>query len=311
MGKLKTQRPFQNRARLAHSQLVLEQAPHFNLLRNGENKGLFLGIFLLLAFVFPGGGGRAFALSLDDLVGPERAAALLSGERPQEIQLGEPRFRLLPRHDGTRRIVEDTRAELGPGIMVETLSLYKKPAGAEKPSWSESEWAGLYNRILALSTLTGLEYYSPSRKAMRTFYKNSTVVANPSTKTAVADPFFRFPQHKLTIFARQEDLTFGDNIYQYDYYSFQDALIFVQRNLTPLDYLIFTAVRENNLRVAVTVLDAGEHLLVYAVSLAKAISLPGMSGRISNSFSARAEAMLKWFEGQADRAFADSKSRED
>jgi hypothetical protein len=280
---------------------------YFDFFGIGKNKSRFFGISLLMAFVFFGGSGQALALSLEDLVGPEQAAVLLSGERPQEIQFGEPQFRLLPRHDGTRRIAEDTRAEFDPGIMVETLSLYKKPAGAEKPSWNEAEWVSLYNRILALSTLTGLEYYSPSRKAMRTFYKNSTVIADPSAKTALADPFFRFPQHKLTIFARQEDLTFGDNIYQYDYYSFQDALIFVQRNLTPLGYLIFTAVRENNLRVAVTVLDAGEHLLVYAVSLAKAVSLPGMNGRISNSFSARAEAMLKWFEGQADKAFADSK----
>jgi hypothetical protein len=277
-----------------------------NVLKAGKNKSRFFEILLLLVFMFSGG-GRASALSLEDLVGPERAAVLLSGERPQEIQFKEPRFRLLPRHAGLEQIVEDARAELGPGIMVETLSLYEKPEGAEKPSWNEAEWVSLYNHILALSTLTGLEYYSPSRKAMRTFYKNSVVIADPSTRTTLPDPFFRFPQSKHTIFARQQDLTFGDNVYQYDYYAFQDALIFVQRNLTPLSYLFFTAVRENNLRVAVTVLDAEEHLLVYAVSMAKAISLPGISGRISNSFSARAEAMLKWFEDQADKAFAASK----
>jgi hypothetical protein len=188
--------------------------------------------------------------------------------------------------------------------MVETLSLYKKPAAAERPLWSEAEQISIYNGILALSTLTGLQYYSASRKTMRTFYENSYVIADPSSKTAVPDPAFLIPPSRLTIFARQKDLTFGDNTYQYDYYSFPGALILVQENLSSLNYGIITAVGKNRLRSVLAVIDAGEYLLVYAVSMAKAASLPGMKERIGNSFSTRAEAMLKWFEAQAERAFA-------
>ena len=275
------------------------------------NAGRFFETLLLLVFVTFPGAGRLFADSrldpmLEDLLGPVQAAALISGERPAEIQFREPRLRLLPRHGPAAGIIEKAREDLDPGIMVETLYLYKKPAAASRPLWNEAERLRLYNGLLALSTLTGLQYYSASRKTMRTFYENSYVIADPSAKTAVPDPVFQIAPSRLTIFARQKDLTFGDNIYQYDYYSFPGAQILVQENLSSLNYGIITAVGKNRLRSVMAVIDAGEYLLVYAVSMARAASLPGMKERIGNSFSNRAEAMLKWFEGQADNAFADS-----
>jgi hypothetical protein len=272
----------------------------------GGNAGRVFGTLLLLVLAAFSGAGRLFAVSLEDLVSPGQAAALISGERPAEIQFKEPRFRLLPRHGPAGEIIGGARESLDPGIMVETLSLYKKPAAAGRSPWTEAERLRLYNGILALSTLTGLQYYSASRKTMRTFYESSCVIDDPSAKTAVPDPVFRISNSRLTIFARQKDLTFGDNVYQYDYYSFPDALILVQENLTSLKYGIITAVGQNRLRSVMAVIDAGEYLVVYAVSMAKAASLPGMKERIGNSFSNRAEAMLKWFEGRADSAFADS-----
>ncbi|MDR2785605.1 MAG: hypothetical protein LBB83_06795 [Treponema sp.] len=269
------------------------------------NAGRVFGTLLLLALATFPCAGRLFAVSLEDLLGPGQAAALISGERPSEIQFKNPRLLLLPRHGPVRAVIEDARGSLDPGIMVETLYLYKKPAAAARPLWTEAERLGLYNGILALSTLTGLQYYSASRKTMRTFYESSHVIDDPSAKTAAPDPVFQIPRDRLTIFARQKDMTFGDNTYQYDYYSFPDALILVQENLSSLNYGIITAVGKNKLRSVMAVIDAGEYLLVYAVSMAKAASLPGMKERIGNSFSNRAEAMLKWFEGQAGRAFVE------
>jgi hypothetical protein len=276
-----------------------------NSSNGGKNAGGVLTLIFLLVFAVSPGTGRLSADPLEDMIGGELAAALISGERPAEIQFKDPRFRLLPGYGPAREIIEGARESLDPGIMVETLSLYKKPAGAERPLWSEAERLRLYNGILALSTLTGLQYYSASRKTMRTFYENSYVIADPSAREAIPNPVFQIIPPRLKIFARQKDLTFGDNTYQYDYYSFPGALILVQENLGSLNYGIITAVGKNKLRSAMVIVDAGEYLLVYAVSMAKAASLPGMKERIGNSFSNRAEAMLRWFEAQADRAFAD------
>jgi hypothetical protein len=202
--------------------------------------------------------------------------------------------------------VDGIQAELEPGLFVESLYRYEKPAGADGSTarrWTEDERLRLYNEVLALSSLTGIQYYSASRKTMRTFYEYSRVIDGPDTKRTLPDPVFSAVPGELRIYARQKDLTFGDNIYQYDYLTGDDSLIFVQRNLTAMNAGIIPAVGKNRLRSVVAVIDAGDALLIYAASMARAVSLPGMGERIGNSFTNRAEAILQWFAGRADRAF--------
>jgi hypothetical protein len=249
---------------------------------------------------------------LEELAGPERAAALLAGETITEVQLKEPRPVLIPRHPGLRRLVDGLMGELGPGLFAETLYRYEKPAGASGGASAEGagprRWTGderlrLYHEATALSTLTGIQYYSASRKTMRTFYEYSRVIDGPDTKRELPDPAVSGVPAEQRIYARQKDLTFGDNIYQYDYTASEDSLIFVQRNLTAMNAGIIPAVGKNRLRSVVAVIDAGDSLLIYAVSMARAVSLPGLGERIGNSFTNRAEAILKWFTGRADRVF--------
>jgi hypothetical protein len=250
-------------------------------------------------------GGSVFAAPLEELLEPGLIDALKNGESPLEVQFDEPLPLLAPRHGGVKSALETIRAALDPGIMVETLRLYVKPAGADKTAWTEAEQNSLYNAALALSTLAGLQYYSASRGAMRTFYETSSVIEGPSSKKALADPAYGAPLPvELTVYARQKDLTFGDNVYRYDYRVMPGAFMFVQENLTTMTVSIIPAVRKNNLRSAVAVIDAGEYLVIYAVSMAKAAAFPGIKDRIGNSFSNRAEAILTWFAAQSDRAFA-------
>ena len=243
------------------------------------------------------------ALGLETL-SPGQAAALLAGEKPIVSQFRNSQPRLLPQNDVLTRLVRELHQDLNPNVMVETLQIYTKPEGTGKPALNTEEKAALYNGILALSSLTGLEYYSASRGTMRILYEISTVIDGPSSRTPVPDPSFPRPQTELRIFARQKDLLFGDNVYQYDFYSADGAIIFIQQNLTPLSVGIIPAISRNNLRSAVAVLDAGDYLLVYAASMARAVSFPGMNERIGESFSNRAAAILNWFTAQADEAFS-------
>jgi hypothetical protein len=109
---------------------------------------------------------------------------------------------------------------------------------------------------------------------------------------------FSKPPELLTLYARLKDLTFGDNIYRYNCINSRDAVFFVQENITSLTYGVVPAIGKGNLRSIVAVIDCGDSILVYAVSMAKAFSLPGMGDRISSSFSNRAEAMLNWLTGR-------------
>ena len=234
------------------------------------------------------------------LVGMGTAAALVRGEHPGGLQSKNPRPFYAPQNSRVRTMTEELIRTLKPGFFVESLFVYHKP---EARAWTEAERAALYNETLALSSLAGIQYYSASRDEMRTFYETSEVVSGPDGKTGLADPVYTGPQPELTVYARQKDLTFGNNIYRYTYYASSDSLIFVQENMTTMTYGIIPAIGKNNLRSMVAVFDAGEYLLLYVASMAKAASVPGMSSRVGSSFSNRAQAIVKWFFSRADRAF--------
>ncbi|MDR2021154.1 MAG: hypothetical protein LBQ14_10380 [Treponema sp.] len=255
-------------------------------------------LFCLLIFA----GASVFAASLEDLVGSERADQLRRRETLAEIQRENISPRLIPGDSSLWNMVDGMIQSLSPSFFVETLYLYRKPPGSA-PAWSDAERTALYNEVLALSSLAGLQYYSASRGEMRTFYETSSVVDGPDGRRKTADPVFASPPAELTVYARQKDLSFGDNVYRYDYYARRDSFVFVQENLTAMNYGIIPAVGRNKLRSMVAAIDAGDCLLLYAVSMARAASLPGMSERVGRSFSTRAEAVLNWFTGQADKAF--------
>ena len=257
-------------------------------------------VFLLFMFGVAFAAGPTFGATLEELVGAGQAAILRTAEEPvTEVQLKNPSPRLLPNYEALQRLVAETQNSLEPNLFVETLSLYRKPSGA----LSEAEMTALFNRLTAISTLAGIEYYSESRKSMRTFYETSLVISDPASKKPLPDPVFAATPDSLVLYARQKDLTFGDNIYRYDYQAEKDALFFVQENYTAMSIGIIPAVGKNKFRTVLAVIDAGDSLLIYAAAMAKAVSLPGLGDHIGASFTNRAQAVLKWFAGQADGVF--------
>jgi hypothetical protein len=154
-----------------------------------------------------------------------------------------------------------------------------------------------------LSTLKGVIYFSPSRRKNRIFYVTSAIINNPEDAKPVPDPTYDTPPAELTLYADQKDRSFGDNIYKYTYYAQKDALIFTQENLTTMTYGIIPAVGKRKLRSIVTVIDAGDSLVVYICSMVKAPTFPGLTRRAAASFAARAKAVLNWFIIRADKAY--------
>ncbi|MFP3091535.1 hypothetical protein LQZ21_14555 [Treponema sp. TIM-1] len=252
-------------------------------------------VLLFFLAIMPG-----FTLSLHDLIDAGRAEELLREGTIFSLQLKDPQPALLPRNVSAGQIVSRIMGDLEPSMVAESLSLYQKPDPA---AWSEAERNALYNGALSLSSLAGLQYFSASRNEMRIFYETSTVIDGPESKNPLPDPSYSTPPPELTLYARQKDLTFGDNLYQYTYYAGRDSLILTQQNLTKMRYGLITAVGENKLCSLLAVIDTETHLLIYAVSMAKVISLPMLNKRVGRSFSTRLEALFTWFSGRADRVF--------
>ena len=255
----------------------------------------------------------ALALLLTPLFLAASEGALISEELSEQLSRGEVLSRahfnkspleLTPDDPYLKKTIAEITETLAPSLIIESLCIYQKPKDA-RPFLSSGEKTRLFNGIVSLSTLTGLRYYSASRKEMRLFYEQSVVIDAPGTKKAIDDPVFtaqNLPAH-WTLYAKQKDLTFGENIYQFDFTIQERSILFVQTNLTAMYYGIIPVLGKNKLRSIVAVLDTKGAFLIYMVSMADAISFPGMKNRVGASFAARSEAVLGWFTRKADAIY--------
>jgi hypothetical protein len=258
---------------------------------------------IVLFFLMMLAAGSVFSLSLEEAIGAERAAELTERGTLTEVQARRSRPLLAPNHSFVQSLIDSAFEAVDPSYIVENLFLYAKPEGAAAGAWTRAERDALYMGMTAMSTLSGLRYYSASGKGMDTLYESSVIIDGPDTGNPRPDPVFGTPPATLALYVRQKDGKFGENIYRYDYHIRPDALIMVQENLTDMNSGPLRLIGKNKLRTVLAVIDSGDRLLIYAVSLIKAPSFPGMKGRIGDSFTNRTAAIIEWLSGQADKAF--------
>jgi hypothetical protein len=259
-----------------------------------------IAVFVLLLW---GGGGFMFSLSLRALVGDETAERLVAeGEVTREGQ-SEPG--MVPEYEPLARLLRQNREAVKPNVVMESLYLYVKPPAANRVMWTAEERGAIYNEALALSTLAGLEYFSRRRNRMHLLYESSRVVDGNDTKRALPDPVYGTPPPELDLTVRQEDTTFGDNVYLYHYTAPADgaAFIITQQNISTVTLAFVPVIGKHNLRSVVALLDAGPYLLIYSASLARAVMLPGIRDQMNTSIGNRTAALLAWFSKRADIAY--------
>ncbi|MCX7656396.1 MAG: hypothetical protein N2Z76_07720 [Treponemataceae bacterium] len=181
-----------------------------------------------------------------------------------------------------------------PTVMVESLYFYKKTNPNNQRPLNETEKNRLFNRLTALSSLTGIQYYSASRKTMRTLYEVSYCIDHPESRKKIPDPVFQGIPNSVTVYAFQKDLTFGENVYTYRFQYDGENFSFIQRNETVMKYGFVPIIDKGNLRSLVVLYDCDDALLVYILSYAQVALLPGMETKIKDSFGNRADALYNW-----------------
>lgn len=178
-----------------------------------------------------------------------------------------------------------------PIFTMETLSLVK-PSQASKNK-------KLSNILCSVSSLKGLQYYSPSRKKMRLLYKDSYVVKKIETKGRITYSRLEDPIDKvfdgLSLLVFQEDLTFGKNIYEFKYFLDDSGVSVIVSNTEPIYYSIFKALEAKDLNSMLVAYNVGDYLLLYTATRAKFKKIIGLETKVKNSFMARLDAMGKWF----------------
>jgi len=202
----------------------------------------------------------------------------------------------MPVHPASAGLCE-ALADEGPDVVVEALFSWTKPTRGTP----EAELLTLYNIFRSVGSLEGIEYWSASRNTMRLFYEISHLTSGPDSTGRVPDSWLpAIPIRRETLYARQKDLSFGDNRYQIMLQAGNDYVTNATSNLTGMRYGIIPVAAPGMLNVRVLAINADEAVLFYAVSSAKAAVLPGVRGKLENSFGNRAAAIYAWFVRSAE-----------
>ena len=161
----------------------------------------------------------------------------------------------------------------------------------------------LYNILHRISSMEGIEYYSASRKRMRTFFAQAYAIESYENPVPVNDPVFSdIPAFDiLPIF--QEDLTFGKNISQ-AYYEYSDGICTMTVvNQTTMKYVI-PVIPEGGLVMSMQIIPVGDELYFYGVCGVDMISLFGIERKKKESFYNRLKAMYNWFTGEIEKEYS-------
>ncbi|MCX7656058.1 MAG: hypothetical protein N2Z76_06000 [Treponemataceae bacterium] len=253
-------------------------------------KGKIIWITFLLIFPFKG-----FSRTSSDFLGKELYEKIASQGKITSVQTKKlERFFLTEDRKLTSLLNSIFEETFRPTVMVESLYFYKKTKPNSQRALSEAEKNRLFNRLTALSTLTGIQYYSASRKTMRTLYELSYCIDHPESRKKIPDPSFQGIPKNVTLYAFQKDLTFGENVYIYRFYYDGEDIVFVQQNETIMKYGFIPIIDKGNLKSFVILYDCDDALLAYILSYAQVTLLPGMESKIKDSFGNRADALYNW-----------------
>ena len=196
--------------------------------------------------------------------------------------------------------IEARIRELELTVGTEVLSVYANEAvDFEAP---ESRLR-IYNILLSMSTMKGIEYYSASRERMRTLFSESYVVEGPEAQQRLPDPVVRQIPPISTLYVLQEDLTFGENIYKTQLRYSGDFFLLDSTNLTTMHYLFFPMVKPQSSVTLILLIPAGEKLLFYGAVGAHTTRLLGLARSREDSFYNRLKAIYGWFTRRMTTAF--------
>jgi hypothetical protein len=188
--------------------------------------------------------------------------------------------------------IEAKIREMQLAVGTEVLSVYTNEAADFDAPESRLR---IYNILLSISTMKGIQYYSASRERMRTLFAESYVVDGPDAENRLPDPVVgEIPPFKK-LYALQEDLTFGENIYETQFRYSGDFFMLDSTNLTTMHYLFFPMVKPRNSVTLILLIPAGDELLFYGAVGAHTIGLPGLARSREESFYNRLKAIFGWF----------------
>jgi hypothetical protein len=272
------------------------------------------------------------ALSLAMLACPAAAAAGLTAAAGAAPPVAELLIPGLPYEAGKAMLVVDTGKGDAPALepvrfsapavkshqtpaasdalRIEALAFLPTPRGAaDSAANAAAGGASLGDQLAAVARilnsvhgLQGLEYWSASRRRMRTLYAEAWRTDSPEARARLPDPAApaASPGGSSSFYAWLRDLTFGGNVYRFDIAIGPASALMLNENASPIRYLLIPIAAPGRMRSRIHVIPCREGLLVHFFSTIDVADL--MARRVFESAGNKALAVLGWFAKEAAAA---------
>lgn len=151
--------------------------------------------------------------------------------------------------------------------------------------------------IRSISKMQGMTYYSTTRKKETVLYEKTYMIAGPDDQTKIEDQNTGNADGQIS-YCLQDDSSFGINTYKLTYRQNEDSLWCNFSILDAMGIGPFKAIYPGKMIINILVIDCGENLLLYLNTDVDSKKYPGIKGQITNSMTARMNAVYKWFKTQ-------------
>ncbi len=236
------------------------------------------------------------------IIGKEHWQRLEREHSLQHTFKGKEQLKLFPTLP-IKGMIEPEVSQVEPTIGVELLLLFDPGIPGILANTKESDYhLRIYNVLRSISTLKGIEYYSASRKRMRTFFYNAYVIESPENKEIKDDPLVSSIPSNSTVYTYMKDSSLGDYVAQIRYHYHFDYFSMSIRNHTLLRRFIFPMVQPEKLNMFVLIVPRGVKILFYGLSYVNASNIFGIAEAKTASFYNRLIALFNWFRTNYYRA---------
>ncbi len=217
---------------------------------------------------------------------PERIEYAASGALSSYFS-GRERPHLAPSSeilDAVRSDLDSIEANLGVEVLFR-----------DSPDVVATDMLSAVNRLLSVSDMEGLEYYSASRDRMRLLFERSYVVLDQAARDPAPDLRIDALPSTGEFLVFQRDLTFGDNVLAVSYRATEVSVHVAFTNLTPFRYGPLRIIKRGSLRMHVYLVPTESGVHYYGVFGARSMNISFLEKRVHNSFYNRLDALHRWF----------------
>ena len=151
------------------------------------------------------------------------------------------------------------------------------------------------SRILrSVSKMQGMTYFSSSKNKTLVLYEKAYTIDGENSKKKIDDKNTGNADGQ-TSYCYQKDNSFGDIFYRLNYSQSGNKMLAVFTTTSHIGIGPVKAIAPGNLKIFIYVEDIGDEILLYLCTDLDSAKFPGIKNQITDSMTARMDAVYSWF----------------